>query len=156
MILERQICGRIDGLRETTRWKVEGIFPDGTKLITIDDAIASEYGNLAPVLHGSFLPVPPLDKFPWAEDNINTGDMIYGRKDSIAINSKRKAIILRVINTGDRPIQLGSYYHFMDVNHFLVFDRWKACGMRLNIAAGTAIRFEPGDCKKSHTFKDWR
>ncbi|KAL0385384.1 UNVERIFIED_CONTAM: Urease [Sesamum radiatum] len=59
----------------------------------------------------------------------------------------RKGVVLKVTNTGDRPIQVGSHYHFIEVNPFLVFDRSKAYGMRLNIPAGTATRFEPGDTK---------
>ncbi|KAH7515529.1 urease [Ziziphus jujuba] len=142
----RQVLPAVPYLLDSVQ--VEGTFPDGTKLITIHDAIASENGNLELALHGSFLPVPPLEKFPWVVDNINPGDIIYGSSDPIAINSGRKAVILRVVNTGDRPIQVGSHYHFIEVNPSLVFDRWKAYGMRLNIAAGTATRFEPGDCKK--------
>lgn len=61
---------------------------------------------------------------------------------NITLNAGRKSVILRVINTGDRPIQIGSHYHFIEVNPYLVFDRRKAYGMRLNIPAGTATRFE--------------
>ncbi|XP_078434036.1 urease isoform X2 [Wolffia australiana] len=59
----------------------------------------------------------------------------------------RKALILKVVNMADRPIQIGSHYHFIEVNPYLVFDRKRACGMRLNIPAGTATRFEPGEAK---------
>lgn len=62
----------------------------------------------------------------------------------ITINNDREAIMLDVANTGDRPIQIGSHYHFAEANSFLSFDREKAKGMRLDIAAGTAVRFEPG------------
>ena len=61
-----------------------------------------------------------------------------------AINSGRRCITLVVINGGDRPIQVGSHYHFAETNAALEFDRAASRGMRLNIAAGTAIRFEPG------------
>lgn len=61
-----------------------------------------------------------------------------------ALNTGRRSIILVVINRGDRPIQVGSHYHFSETNSALVFDRDAAHGMRLNIAAGTAVRFEPG------------
>ena len=60
------------------------------------------------------------------------------------INTDRRTVRLVVINAGDRPIQVGSHYHFAEVNAALTFDRESARGMRLNIAAGTAIRFEPG------------
>ena len=62
----------------------------------------------------------------------------------IEINVGRKTVTLKVANTGDRPIQVGSHYHFYETNTALRFDRDKARGFRLNIAAGTAVRFEPG------------
>lgn len=66
----------------------------------------------------------------------------------IAANVGRKTVTVLVQHTGDRPIQVGSHYHFFEVNAGLAFDRAAAYGMRLNIAAGTAIRFEPGDAKE--------
>ncbi|MCE2774947.1 MAG: urease subunit beta [Limnohabitans sp.] len=60
------------------------------------------------------------------------------------LNTGRRSITLVVVNAGDRPIQVGSHYHFSETNSALVFDRTAARGMRLNIAAGTAVRFEPG------------
>lgn len=126
--------------------QIEGTFPDGTKLITIHDPISSENGNLELALHGSFLPVPLMDKFPPAEVAKIPGEVIFN-VGSIILNSGRRAIKLKVTNTGDRPIQVGSHYHFIEVNPSLVFDRKKSFGMRLNIPAGTATRFEPGDTK---------
>jgi urease subunit beta len=61
-----------------------------------------------------------------------------------ALNTGRRTCTLLVKNVGDRPIQVGSHYHFAETNHGLHFDREKATGMRLNIASGTAVRFEPG------------
>jgi len=66
----------------------------------------------------------------------------------IAANVGRATVTLLVRHTGDRPIQVGSHYHFFEVNRGLEFDRTAAYGMRLNIAAGTAVRFEPGDAKE--------
>ena len=66
---------------------------------------------------------------------------------SLEINSKRNVITIEIINEGDRPIQVGSHFHFAEVNVFLKFDREKAKGTRLNIASGTSIRFEPGQKK---------
>jgi urease subunit beta len=66
----------------------------------------------------------------------------------IEINKGRKAVTLTVSNTGDRPIQVGSHYHFFETNPALKFDRRKARGMRLDIAAGTAVRFEPGQTRE--------
>ena len=65
----------------------------------------------------------------------------------ILLNEKRKTTPLKVTNTGDRPIQVGSHYHFFETNEALRFDRQKAYGRRLNIAAGTAVRFEPGQSR---------
>ena len=66
----------------------------------------------------------------------------------IELNAGRKTIVLTVSNTGDRPIQVGSHYHFFETNPALSFDRKKALGMRLDIAAGTAVRFEPGQTRE--------
>lgn len=66
----------------------------------------------------------------------------------IAANAGRATATLLVVNTGDRPVQVGSHYHFFEVNTALHFDRAAAFGMRLNIPAGTAVRFEPGDDKE--------
>jgi urease subunit beta len=65
----------------------------------------------------------------------------------IELNAGRRTVTLVVANTGDRPIQVGSHYHFFETNGALGFDRTKAYGMRLNIAAGTAVRFEPGQTR---------
>jgi urease beta subunit len=66
----------------------------------------------------------------------------------IEINAGRPTVSLKVTNTGDRPIQVGSHFHFFEVNRALVFDREKAYGKRLDLLSGTAIRFEPGDVKE--------
>ena len=66
----------------------------------------------------------------------------------IEANAGRRTVELTVENTGDRPIQIGSHFHFFEVNRALRFDRSQAFGMRLNVAAGTAVRFEPGDAKR--------
>jgi len=71
------------------------------------------------------------------------GEIITADGD-IALNTDRDAITLMVANTGDRPVQMGSHYHFGETNAALEFDRAAARGMRLDIAAGTAVRFEPG------------
>ena len=65
----------------------------------------------------------------------------------ITLNADREIVTLEVANTGDRPIQVGSHYHFFETNPALRFDRAKARGMRLDIAAGTAVRFEPGQTR---------
>src|SRR3954471_7869653 len=66
----------------------------------------------------------------------------------ITLNAGRKTVTLSVTNTGDRPIQVGSHYHFFETNPALAFERKKARGMRLDIAAGTAVRFEPGQSRE--------
>lgn len=67
---------------------------------------------------------------------------------AVTANAGRRATKLLVKNSGDRPIQVGSHFHFFETNRFLQFDRASAYGMRLNIAAGTAVRFEPGEAKQ--------
>jgi urease subunit beta len=75
------------------------------------------------------------------------GEIITAPGD-IELNKGRKSITLTVANSGDRPIQVGSHYHFFETNPALKFDRKKARGMRLDIAAGTAVRFEPGQTRE--------
>lgn len=75
------------------------------------------------------------------------GEVITAAGD-IELNVGRQTISLTVANTGDRPIQVGSHYHFFETNHALRFDRDAARGFRLNIPAGTAVRFEPGQTRK--------
>ena len=70
------------------------------------------------------------------------------KNEPVAINAGRATVEISVKNTGDRPIQVGSHFHFFETNKALDFDREKAFGMRLNIPSGTSIRFEPGDEKK--------
>ena len=74
---------------------------------------------------------------------MNPGEIICADGE-LELNAGRKAITLKVANQGDRPIQVGSHYHFFETNEALAFDRAAARGFRLNIAAGTAVRFEPG------------
>ncbi len=75
------------------------------------------------------------------------GEIMVAEGD-ITLNEGREAIALMVANSGDRPIQVGSHYHFYETNEALVFDRDKALGRRLDIAAGTAVRFEPGQSRE--------
>ena len=72
---------------------------------------------------------------------------LFIKDGEIALNADRKTVTLTVSNTGDRPIQVGSHYHFFETNPALEFDRKEARGMRLDIAAGTAVRFEPGQVR---------
>jgi len=72
---------------------------------------------------------------------------IICKSGDIALNEGRATVTLEVANTGDRPIQVGSHYHFFETNDALKFDRAKARGFRLDIAAGTAVRFEPGQTR---------
>jgi urease subunit gamma/beta len=126
--------------------QVEGTFPDGSKLVTVHHPIASEDGGLALALYGSFLPVPHLAAFPPAagEEEPGATEVLEGE---IELNAGRATASLAVTNLGDRPIQVGSHYHFVETNRSLRFDRSKAYGLRLDIPAGTAVRFEPGETK---------
>ena len=72
---------------------------------------------------------------------------IFTTSGDLELNNGRKTLILKVANSGDRPIQVGSHYHFFETNDALAFERAKAYGFRLNIAAGTAVRFEPGQSR---------
>jgi urease subunit gamma/beta len=126
--------------------QVEGTFPDGTKLITVHEPIASENGNLALALHGSFLPVPDAALFPSAGSDFEPGACIT-LEGELEMNAGRAAITLAVTNLGDRPVQVGSHYHFIETNASLKFDRAQAYGRHLDIPAGTAVRFEPGETK---------
>lgn len=101
--------------------QIESTMPDGTKLVTVHDPIKGN-GRLVP---GEFL--------------IDEGDVV--------LNEGTQAVELTVANTGDRPIQAGSHFHFFELNKALDFDRKAAYGMRLDIPSGTAVRFEPGEKK---------
>ena len=79
--------------------------------------------------------------------NMIPGEVVTAEGD-ILLNADREPIILLVANTGDRPVQVGSHYHFAEANPALDFDRAAARGMRLDIAAGTAVRFEPGQSRE--------
>src|SRR5437016_14452239 len=81
-----------------------------------------------------------------SDKSLIPGEVIVGDGE-IELNAGRKTATISVTNTGDRPIQVGSHYHFFETNPALKFDRKKARGMRLNIAAGTAVRFEPGQTR---------
>ncbi|KAI1797294.1 urease [Ganoderma leucocontextum] len=131
--------------------QVEGTFVDGVFLVTVHDPICTEDGDLDAALYGSFLPIPSNDVFPVVSaaeySRENAPGAIVVKQDRIRINRGRERVRLRVTNNGDRPIQVGSHYHFIETNSALSFDRGKAYGKRLDIAAGTAVRFEPGDTK---------
>lgn len=103
--------------------QVEAMFPDGQKLVTIHDPIAPG--------------VDPVEGVEPGELKLASGDVV--------INEGRDVAIVAVTNVGDRPIQVGSHYHFFEVNSELEFDRAASFGMRLDIPAGTAVRFEPGE-----------
>jgi len=113
----------MDGVAEMIpEVQVEATFPDGTKLVTIHNPIPTR-GALVP------------------------GEILVDDGPDLELNEGRATVSLEVANTGDRPIQVGSHYHFFEVNPALSFDRDRARGFRLNIAAGTAVRFEPGQTR---------
>ncbi len=107
--------------------QVEATFPDGTKLVTVHEPIRSGKKK--------------------SKDNIVPGEIIAGDGD-IKINARKRSIKLKVLNTGDRPVQIGSHFHFFEVNPGLDFKRKDAFGKHLDIPAGTAVRFEPGESKE--------
>ena len=149
----RQMLGRrqvMPGVAELiAEVQVEGTFPDGTKLVTVHHPIVREDGDLALALYGSFLPVPALTAFADATpgtDAVIPGELAI-KAGEIVLNEGRVAVELKVVNTGDRPIQVGSHFPFAETNRALDFDRAVATGKRLDIPAGAAVRFEPGDEK---------
>ena len=148
MDLGRTILGRyqvMDGVPElVTEVQVEGTFADGTKLVTVHHPIVADHGDLALALYGSFLPVPDRARFSEPPLPLAAGEIIVGA-EAIVLNAGRPTVALAVKNTGDRPIQVGSHYPFAETNRALAFDRAAAAGMRLDIPAGAAVRFEPGE-----------
>ncbi|TXN19156.1 urease subunit gamma [Methylobacterium sp. WL9] len=103
--------------------QVEATFPDGTKLVTVHHPIRGA----------------PSDDVP---------GLVTTQAGEIVFNAGAERTVVEVANTGDRPIQVGSHYHFFEVNPGLAFDRDKARGKRLDIAPGTAVRFEPGSTRE--------
>ena len=128
--------------------QVECTFPDGTKLVTVHSPVTMDYGNLEVALYGSFLPVPSNDKFEAVPPAPFSPGQVFSPPNAlITLNPTKSVITLRATNTGDRPIQIGSHYHFVEANPYLEFDRCQAYGRRLNICSGTAVRFEPSETK---------
>ncbi|KAM5355359.1 hypothetical protein ACJ41O_002005 [Fusarium nematophilum] len=132
--------------------QVEGTFPSGTYLVTVHNPISSDDGDLRKALYGSFLPIPDNDVFPMAssgeyEPEKQPGAVVTVKTSKVTLNEGRQRIRLQVTSKGDRPIQVGSHYHFIETNPQLEFDRLRAYGYRLDIPAGTSVRFEPGDTK---------
>lgn len=151
MDLGKRLLGRrnvMDGVPELiSEVQVEGTFPDGSKLVTVHQPIAAEFGDLALALYGSFLPVPGNEVFS-ASPRLDEPGAVETLPGSLELNAGRSALTLAVTNTGDRPIQVGSHYHFIETNRALAFDRAASLGKRLDIPAGTAVRFEPGETRQ--------
>ena len=151
MDLGRQFLGRRqvqDGLPGMIpEVQVEGTFPDGTKLVTVHHPIVEEDGNLELALYGSFLEIPDLEVFGSVDEDAGQPGSCEPAEGELELNEGRESVSLEVTNLGDRPVQVGSHYHFVETNKALSFDRAAAYGMRLDIPAGTAVRFEPGDTK---------
>ena len=153
MDVGRQLLGRaevMDGVPELIlEVQVEGTFPDGTKLVTVHHPIVAAHGDLELALYGSFLPIPSRELFAQKASTWSALDgapgAVEARGGELVLNEGRATVSLAVTNRGDRPVQVGSHYHFVETNRALVFDRARAYGMRLDIPAGTAVRFEPGE-----------
>ena len=150
MDIGRTMLGRyqvMDGVPElVSEVQVEGTFPDGTKLVTVHHPIVADHGDLALALYGSFLPVPDRAVFATEPQLVHAGEILVGDGD-IVLNEGRPTREIVVTNTGDRPIQVGSHCHFVETNRALAFDRESVAGMHLDIPAGAAVRFEPGEQK---------
>jgi urease len=128
--------------------QVEATFPDGTKLLTVHSPIAALDGDLNLALEGSFLPCPSADVFGELEEEEHApGAVLVQEGNPITLNEGAALFELSVTNTGDRPVQVGSHYAFVETNKALEFDRMVAIGMRLNVPSGASVRFEPGETK---------
>jgi urease subunit gamma/beta len=151
MDLGRQLLGRADvadGVADLIdEVQVEGTFPDGTKLVTVHHPIVAERGDLTLALYGSFLHPPASGIGEPPTELIAAPGAVAAVEGTLTLNAGRENLRLPVTNRGDRPIQVGSHYHFVETNRALVFDRVAAYGCRLDIPAGTAVRFEPGETK---------
>jgi urease subunit gamma/beta len=150
MNVGKQLLGRrnvMDGVPELIHEvQVEGTFPDGSKLVTVHHPVVAEYGDLKLALYGSFLPVP--DDSLFSTPPVREVPGAFGiAPGEVTLNEGRRVATLAVTNTGDRPIQVGSHYAFTQTNRALTFDRAAAQDMHLDIPAGTAVRFEPGETK---------
>ena len=152
MDVGRRILGRrqvLPGVAEIIQEvQVEGTFEDGTKLVTVHDPIALDDGDLALALYGSFLPVPDASAFAGSPLTVaRAPGHIEIAPGSIELYAGRDRITLPITSRGDRPIQVGSHYPFSATNAALDFDRVAAAGRHLDIPAGTAVRFEPGETR---------
>ena len=115
----------MDGVAEMIHdVQVEATFPDGTKLVTVHEPIISDKAT-----------------------QLKAGEVIV-EAGEIELNAGRETLEIEVANSGDRPIQVGSHYHFYETNSALQFEREPTKGFRLDIPAGTAVRFEPGQSRK--------
>jgi hypothetical protein len=110
--------------------QVEGTFPDGTKLVTVHNPICLDDGDLALALQGSFLPVPPRSAFADAPEVPEPGETLPAAAPALEMSAGRARVRLTVTNLADRPIQVGSHYHFLEANAQLSFDRAQAYGAR--------------------------
>src|SRR3954470_11662444 len=151
MDLGRKLLGRrqvMAGVPEMIHEvQVEGTFPDGTKLVTVHHPIAASDGDLKLALFGSFLPVPPLTIFGSDSDQEPLPGAYETEPGELELNTGRATAQVAVTNLGDRPVQVGSHYHFVETNASLKFDRKLAYGKRLDIPAGPAVRSEPGETR---------
>ena len=149
MDVGKQLLGRrqvMDGVSEMIHdVQIAGTFPDGSKLVTVHQPIVRVDGDLALALYGSFLPVPALTCFADAQELVPGA--ITAAAGDLELNAQRRTLTVAVTNTGDRPVQVGSHYPFDETNRALAFDRAQAKQMRLDIPAGTAVRFEPGETR---------
>lgn len=133
--------------------QVEATLLDGTKLITIMNPVQGDLSaeSNSEVADAWDLPAIPESDVP--DEAFEVGESEYVghiefAEGDIAINATREADELVVVNTGDRPVQVGAHYHLAEANKALAFDRERAFGYRLDIASGSSIRFEPGQSRK--------
>ncbi|WP_018602598.1 urease subunit gamma [Mycobacterium sp. 155] len=133
--------------------QVEALLPDGTKLVTVMDPIrgeATDGDNETPAASWAPPPIPesrvPDEAFEVGEPD-KVGHIEFA-PTPITINVGRETLVLDIVNTGDRPVQVGAHYHVAEANRALAFDRSSAFGFRLDIPSGTSVRFEPGQSRR--------
>ena len=142
---QRQVLPGVSKLVKDVQ--IEATFPDGTKLLTVHSPIAALDGDMDLALEGSFLPSPDLDSFGEIEGDEEYPGAVIAGEEPIVLNEGKSLYEVSVTNTGDRPIQVGSHYAFVETNKELEFDRKVAIGKRLNVPSGASVRFEPGETK---------
>ncbi|GAB7363747.1 hypothetical protein MBLNU230_g4315t1 [Neophaeotheca triangularis] len=144
--VEPSVTSTVAGLQ------VEGTFRTGTHLVTVDKPISTDGGDLTLAMYGSCIDPPKMDVFPPVDESEfehekMPGALVTAKGPDVVLRKGRPRRRLQVTNKGDRAVQIGSHFHFIETNPCLDFDRLRSYGYHLDVPAGTSVRFEPGDTK---------